>query len=307
MLRVKQIYLPVIILLIAMIACIVPGIATPDLNAISTSAAQTVIARFTQDAQSATLPATSETATLTFTPEPPTLTPTQTFTPTLAMTFTPLIPQISVSVPTNCRNGPGKVYDMQGALLVGEIARVYGRDPTGRYWYIPNPDADGQFCWVWGEYATLTGNTGFLPIFTPPPTPTPTLTPTSTLTPTLTFTPIPVPEFQAEYSSSDICVNWWVELKLRNTGSVAFKSAGVTVKDTVTGVTLSNLTDGFVDINGCLTSSTKDTLAPNKTVIVSAPGFNYDPTGHKINATITLCSNYGQNGTCVTNNISFTP
>lgn len=301
MLQARQIYLPVIILLIAMIACAAPGITAPDVNVISTSAAQTVIAGFTQNVQLATLPPVLETATLTFTPEPPTLTPTQTFTPTLALTFTPLVPQISVSVPTNCRNGPGKVYQMVGALLVGEFAQVYGRDPTGKYWYIPNPDVKGQFCWVWGEYATLTGNTGFLPIFTPPPTPTPTLTPTST------FTPVPVPEFEAEYTSSDACVGWWVELKLRNTGSITFKSAGITVKDTVTGVTVSNLTDGFVDINGCLTSNTRDTLGPDKAVIVSAPAFTYDPTGHKIIATITLCSNYGQNGTCVTNTIKFTP
>jgi len=150
----NRISLSVLIPFFAAIACALPGIATPDITSISTSAAQTVIAGFTQNAPLATLPAASETPTSTSTPEPPTLTPTQTFTATLSVTFTPLVPQISVSVPTNCRKGPGKIYDLEGALLVGEIAQVYGRDPTGKYWYIPNPDAKGQFCWVWGEYAT---------------------------------------------------------------------------------------------------------------------------------------------------------
>jgi len=293
----KRILLSVLIPLFAAIACVLPGIATPDISSISTSAAQTVVAGFTQNVLSTAL----ETPTSASTLEPPTLIPTQTFTATLSVTFTPLVPQISVSVPTNCRSGPGKVYAMEGALLVGEIVQIYGRDPTGKYWYISNPDAKGQFCWVWGEYAALSGNIGFLPIYTPPPTPTPTLTPT----PTPTRTPAPI--FEAEYTSLDTCTGWWVELKLKNTGTVSFKSVGIVVRDTLTNVTLSNLTNGFIDVNGCLTTNTKDTLSPKRTVIVSAPAFTYNPTGHKISARVTLCSNTGQNGTCVTRTIKFTP
>lgn len=293
--------LTALIPLLVIIACVVPGIAPPDTTSISTSAAQTVIAGLTQYAPSAALPTAFETPIFTSTPQPPTLTPTQTSTATLSVTFTPLVPQISVSVPTNCRNGPGKVYELVGALLVGDVAQIYGRDPTGKYWYIPNPNKKGQFCWVWGEYATLSGNTAFLPIYTPPPTPTPTLTPTPTRTPT------PAPLFEAEYSSLDTCTGWWVEFKIKNTGSVSFQSAGIVVRDTVTNVTLSNLTDGFVDVNGCLTTNTRDALGPKKTTIVSAPAFTYDPTGHKIAATLTLCSNTGQNGICVTRKIKFTP
>jgi hypothetical protein len=40
---------------------------------------------------------------------------------------------------------------------------------------------------------------------------------------------------------------------------------------------------------------------------VSSPQFAYDPNGHKLKATITLCSNPGLNGTCVTKTITFTP
>jgi hypothetical protein len=190
---------------------------------------------------------------------------------------------------------------MEGALLVGETAQVYGRDPTGRYWYIRNPESGSEYCWVWGEYATITGNSAFLPVYTPPPTPTPTLTPTPT------FTPTPSPDFEAAYSSLDTCVGWWIEIKLQNTGSIPFKSMGITIKDTETDIVIANYVDGFTDINGCLFSTSRDTLGLGKTYVVSAPAFNYDPSGHKLRATIILCSDTGQSGTCVTKTIIFKP
>ncbi len=101
--------------------------------------------------------------------QPPTLTlmPTITLTPTLEVTM------VSVSVDTNCRTGPGKVYDYIGALLVGEHAEVVGQSMDGIYWIIKNPDQNGE-CWLWGQYATIIGQTTNIKKFTPPPTPTPT-------------------------------------------------------------------------------------------------------------------------------------
>jgi hypothetical protein len=303
----RRISFTIIALSIVVLACALPVIRLQDSETISTSAAQTVIAGFTQSALIAVLSPTVQESTPTLTPEPPTNipsltpTPTQTWTAIPLFTSTPLVPQISVSVPTNCRRGPGKVYQMEGALLVGEVAQVYGRDPTSGYWYIRNPDSGSEYCWVWGEYATLTGNTAFLPVYTPPPTPTPTFTPIPTNTPT------PSPDFAASYSSLDTCVGWWVEIKLQNTGSFPFKSMGITIKDTVTDIVLANYVDGFTDINGCLTSNSRDTLGVGKTYVVSAPAFNYDPSGHKIRATIILCSDVGQSGICVTKTINFTP
>ena len=300
MLRSRRIYFPVAVLLIASIACAAPTIAaTPDIEALNTAIAQTVIAALTLNVPTGTLSPVLEltaTATTTFTPEPPTLTPTETLTPT------PLIPLISVSVPTNCRNGPGKVYNMQGALLVGEVAQVYGRDPTNNYWYIRNPDSGAEFCWVWGEYATLTGPFLSLPIYTPPPTPTATLTPITTKTST------PAPAFKAEYASLDTCnSSWWVEIKLKNTSSIPFKSVNISVKDKVTDVLQVALTDGFTDIDGCLKTTTKDKLGSGDTYLLSAPAFNYDPTGHELVVTITLCSDTGQKGMCTTRKVNVIP
>lgn len=300
MLHSSRISLAILILTVLVLACALPSIPLQDSGNISTAAAQTVIAEFVQAALSQTLPPTLE-PTYTFTPEAPTLTPTETLTPSPTLTATPLftptplVPQIRVSVPTNCRVGPGKVYRMVGALLVGEIAEVYGRDPTGRYWYIRNPDSSSGFCWAWGEYATVFGNTALLPVYTPPPTPTP------------TFTPTPYPNFEAIYDGLESCSGWWVEIELQNTGTVPFQSIGLTVRDTVTDVVLASLEDRFINYNGCSAENSRDTLNVGRTRVVSAPAFNYDPTGHRIRATITLCSDTDQEGTCVTRSINFTP
>ena len=115
--------------------------------------------------------------------EIPSSTPFPTDTPTITPTSTSSVPMATVSVNTNCRTGPGVVYDLIGALLVGEQAVVVGKYTAGNYWIINNPDSSGT-CWLWGQYATVTGNTAGLPEYTPPPTPTPTSTPTPTVTPT---------------------------------------------------------------------------------------------------------------------------
>ena len=180
-----------------------------------------------------------------------------------------------------------------GALLVGETVQVYARDTTGNYWYIRNPDSNNGFCWVWGEYATVTGPTFALPIYTPPPTPTATAT--------------PAPSFDASYSGLVVCTGWWPEIRLKNTGLVTFRSIGISLKDTVTSTSVYNSSDGFVDDPDCTTSNSRKTLLAGKVVTVSAPGFVYDPTGHKLRASITLCSDTGQSGLCVSKTIVFTP
>lgn len=303
----KRSQIAFIMLAVASMACIVPSISTPAPpdaglpGALNTSIAQTVIAELTVGTPIAS-PQIDASATFTFTPEVPTVTPTVSLTPTITLTPTPLIPLISVSVATNCRNGPGKVYDRVGALLVGETAEVFGRDPGSNYWYIRNPKGSPAFCWVWGNYATLTGPFLLLPILTPPPTPTPTFTPLPT------FTATPSPSFKSDYISKDSCSGaWWPEIKLRNNGTIAFRSIFISVKDTVTGVTNAQINDGFTDRNGCLETLTRDKISAGDTYLLSAPAFNYDPAGHLMETAITLCSDTGQKGLCATRRFEFIP
>ena len=102
----------------------------------------------------------------------PTLTPSPTNTPAPTATFTPASPQVSVSVDTNCRTGPGQIYDWIGSLTVGQVADVIAVPLDSRdYVVIKNPN--GGRCWLWLEYATITGDVKTLPQWDIPPTPTP--------------------------------------------------------------------------------------------------------------------------------------
>jgi hypothetical protein len=291
MFRSIPLLLSVLVLLVASVGCAVPNAppATGDPDVFGTFIAQTVAVALTQSAVPSMAPVimASDTPVFTFTPEFPTFTPTETPTPMPIFTSTPQVPQISVSVATNCRVGPGRVYDRVGALLVGQVAEVVGRNSTANYWYIRT--ANGGFCWLWGEYATLAGDTSVLPVYTPPPSPT------------------PAPNFELDYGGKDSCSGWWVEIDLINTGGITFKSYSLSLRDTNTDVVLSMYADGFTDKNGCLDSTTRDNLHPGTERTISSPAFNYDPTGHRLRATVTLCSNPGQNGTCVTRVMEFKP
>lgn len=286
----------VTVFLIVSLACgFLPSIPvtapTMDTNAVGTAIMQTMIAAATQTAR-VVVPVevlSSPTATATFTLEPPTLTSTVTLSPVPLGTDTPLIPVIRVATDTNCRTGPGKVYDRVGALMIGESAEVVAREETGNYWYIKNPDYSKGYCWLWGQYATVSGNVSVLPMYTPPATPT------------------PIPDFEVVYDGLESCVGWWVNLQLTNTGGITFQSIGLTIKDMNTGDELSLYADKFTALEGCRDSSTKDVLHPVERYTVSTPAFADDPDGHKMRATITLCSAAGQNGTCVTKVIKFTP
>ncbi len=125
---------------------------------------------------------------------PPTDTPApaaDTATPTITLTPTSSIPTVQVSVDTNCRSGPRGDYTLLGGLLVGEIGEIVGQAPPGYdYVVIKNPDRDGE-CWLWLEYATITGDISGLQVYSIPPTSTPTFTPTATYTPTPTLPAAP--------------------------------------------------------------------------------------------------------------------
>ncbi len=159
--------LALILVLIALPACTLsegmdPEVVTQTYQALDAIAEATVQAIQSQEAQ-ATVQASIPSPT--FTPGPPTSTPTPTYTPT------PTVPIIEVSLDTNCRLGPGKVYDMVGALLVGETTEILARGSVLNYWVVDNPDYPGHECWLWGKYATVSGDTSHLPIRSAAPTP----------------------------------------------------------------------------------------------------------------------------------------
>lgn len=146
----------------------------------------------------------------------PAATQTDVPTPTTVFTATSSVPMVSVSVPTNCRVGPGLAYDQISVLLVGQQAEVVARSADGAYWVIRNPTGSGT-CWLWGYYATVTGSTAGLPVWDPPPTPTPAATITNTPAPSTYKTgPLEIPQtYRADLDegvlSSTSALDLWFE------------------------------------------------------------------------------------------------
>ncbi|HRQ23739.1 MAG TPA: hypothetical protein PLF42_09970 [Anaerolineales bacterium] len=172
MFRKKFILLTSLVLIAALSACNLPGgqaepTPTPDIEATVQAQLELMFSP---------------------TPPPPQDTATPEFTSTPEFTPTPSVPTVSVSVNTNCRTGPSIQYDLVGGLNVGQTAEVVGKNSAvANYWVVRL--SGGTVCWLWGQHATVSGNTANLPEYPVPPTPTPTLTPT--LTPTATSTPTP--------------------------------------------------------------------------------------------------------------------
>ena len=101
------------------------------------------------------------------------ITPSPSATPIPTGTSVPVFPTLTVSAETNCRSGPSQSYDLLGTLHPGETTEVIGRTTVENYWLVRNPDSPTQICWLWGQYATVTGWWQALPVATQPPTPTP--------------------------------------------------------------------------------------------------------------------------------------
>lgn len=101
----------------------------------------------------------------------PTFTETPSLTPTVTLTSTPKDPEVIVTAATNCRTGPGVVYDLLYTMQPGQVAKLIGKYTPMNYWIINMPS--GGICWLWGQYAIVSGNVAGLPEYPQPPTPTP--------------------------------------------------------------------------------------------------------------------------------------
>jgi hypothetical protein len=226
-------------------------------------------------------------------PELPSLTPSLEISPTTEK------PLVSVSQVTNCRSGPGSIYDWLGALNVGQQAEVFGRDPANTSWYIRNPNNSTGFCWIYGSFATITGNPNTIPVFTPMPTPTPARTATSTKAPI---------DFIVTFLKFDLCAGptYYARYTLYNNSAVTWQSFHATTTDTVTAETQTVTKNSFTQYVACLLGVDQDDLTPGE----SGEAWTYimasNPSGHLINAVIKLCTLDNLNGTCITKALTFT-
>jgi hypothetical protein len=210
----------------------------------------------------------------------PGATPTVTLTPTLGL------PMVSVSSNTNCRTGPGEVYDYRGALLVGEEALVTGKLADESFWYIENPDAPPPYCWIWGVYATVSGDKSSIAVLTPPPTPTPENTPTET--------PVPF-SFIVSGKALIQCVSHVFVTGVKNTGGAAIESFWISVEHPNEGVTLELQQDFFSSGPSCLYTSI-DSIPVGETRYIHVGGFTVPSGTYKV--TVKVCSQEGLGGVC---------
>ena len=239
--------------------------------------------------QTANAPIVTETSTLT---PAPTVTFTPAFTSTPALTSTPVFPYVTLSVGTNCRTGPDKVYTLIDTFLPGQTIEVLGRSPGGEYWYVRSPNNQAVFCWMWGAYASG-GNLNGVAVFTPPPSP----------------TPAPAPNFDLSYTKMETCGSvWWLDFTVKNTGTSALESISFSGKDTVTGELLSGYDNSFTDKGiGCSGAASISKLDLGASTIASSPELTANPAGHKIKITIKVCTLDETAGKCVSQSLTFTP
>lgn len=293
------------------LACVVPGIPAPGQDSANTSAAETSNALQTLSVTDTFTPTPAPTLTRTFTPTLiyptsrfPSATPTefiptqtgtpQTSTPSLVPsdTATPAPVVISVTSPTHCRSGPGKVFEIVGSLLVGMKAVVIGRDPTNQYYYIENPYVFTEYCWVWGQYAEFEGDPLALPAYTPPPTP------------TATATPIPTLDYNLKGSGFQTCSgSFWVNLEITNNSQYLFESVHVLIQDETRNVTRTLASDDFAAAIGCDGLTLNDKVATGLPVLVSSARFNYNFKGNTMRVVVTVCTKDKQEGICTTKEI----
>jgi len=260
-------------------------LAAVDTVVAETDTAKAAILQQTKDVEAVFTPTYTPAPTSTNTPIPE---PTSTLTPTSGE-FEP--PLVQVSLDTNCRSGPGKVYPYLGGLFVGEESTIHGIDPSGAWYYIVNPDIEDSYCWIWGFYAETTGETAPLPIFTPGPTPN------------------TVPQFTAEFRELETCNGAWrVEFSVENTGPVNLDSISVHVLDTITDEqTGYSEMNTFMAAEGCNLVYDEDLLFPGESGFTISFDLSQDPTNHYSFATITACTQEDLGGNCFLSEFAFTP
>ena len=204
-------------------------------------------------------------------------------------------PLLSVSQVTNCRSGPGTTYEWLGSLGIGVQVEVYARDPYNTSWFIRNPYNPVDFCWIFGTYATISGDASALPVYTPMPTPTP------------GFTPTPVSDFQFKVLGRNSCSpgTYQAPFLITNIGGVTWQSYRVIATDHVTAVINENFSNNFRELNTCTTSPQLSDLAPGEAGYITSADFRDPITGHAMTAEIIVCTLDNLAGTCMTRTVDF--
>lgn len=231
-----------------------------------------------------------------------TFTPTITFTATLPPTQAPTTAPVTLTTNGNvhCRKGASTTFPSITIIPAGTVVEVIARNPGNDFFYVRAAESETGACWIWGQYASLNGDSNTLPVFTPVPTP----------LPTATNTPPPTAVFTAQFTGltacttapgSDLAANFLIT----NTGALTLQS--VRIKSSALNEHSSN---SFRWWSGGGLYAVKSEIAKGDSMTVSTcdpGGFKSDPKGSEITAEITICTLDDLKGACGTQTVVFKP
>jgi hypothetical protein len=220
-----------------------------------------------------------------------------------SFTSTPGELTLTINKNTNCRQGPASYYPLVVTLKAGAKVKVLGRNAHSDYFNVQPFASSGASCWVWSNYATLSGTTSGLSVFTAIPGP--------TLTDTPTPTPTQAPSFSGKYISLNSCgTDFSLRFFIKNTSSITWQSIKIKIVDNDTATTVRHISNTFTSYNGCTKEISQKDLAKGEEGYVTSydPGqFGYDPTGHSLTVTVMLFSEDDQKGISSSQNYHVTP
>jgi uncharacterized protein YgiM (DUF1202 family) len=262
-----------------------PAPATETQQAIQPTQALPTTAPPTSTQQPTETPLPTETLSPT---QPPS--PTETPTPAATLVNTPANvltgPTAHVNENTNCRSGPSSDYPSIVVILSGQDVKIVSKTTLDSYLIVEDPTNTAQTCWLWTQYVTVNGDLSSLPVATPPP---------PLMTYTMTFTKI------------ETCTAYSLEFKVTNTGSKTLQSYTIVAKDLTEHTQQTSTSTVFNLREDCAVEEEIGFVDPGKVGYVYANNFTYNPSGHSMEATITICSHDDLTGVCASRTVKFTP
>lgn len=218
--------------------------------------------------------------------ETPTVTATETRVPTPTDTATPVPPMAEVMRESNCRVGPGGIYELVATYQAGQKLEVVAKDLGGGYWFVKNPEKPEEQCYLLAQNITITGDTVALPKFTPRPSPT------------------AAPYFTVTFRKFDTCKSEdYALFVVENAGSVPFRSVYIKVTDQKVNRSVEQALNAFDLRVGCVLAKNIAPLEVGGTGYVASPPFKWSVAGHKLQAVIMACTEQNLKGTCVTQSL----
>lgn len=216
----------------------------------------------------------------------PTITPTETLTPEPSVTATPEPPMAKVVRESNCRTGPGGLYELVAKYQVGQTLEVAARDLGSSYLFVENPEKPEEQCYLLAQNITISGEITALPRYTPPPSPT------------------AAPYFNLTFKKFEACngVDFAV-FTVENTGSAPFRSAYIKVINQKANKSVEQALNAFDLRVKCVLAKNIAPLDPGGTGYVASPPFDWAGHGSKLRATVMLCTEKDLKGNCVTQSV----